>query len=624
MAAGNVSITLSARTESFRSDMKSAVRSLGDIRQSVASLSGSVSGVQQLGRSFADVSKAISSGGIGDQIGSITSAVAGLMMVGPTMATTFKSLPFLLSGVAPVALALGAAIAVVVLATGLMSKAWRSDLGGMRTSMGSFATDVSAVWSKLTGWMVDMWDAVVLAISKVSKVFAGLIQMAQNPMQNPFEVWDAMSAGEDAPGATRSQGQAAADFTKGAWSEGVDKIKDTFGGILSGATKETVAADFSVSAPGVGATTVRSDVSGVGGLGKGFGFAETMSISDGADQATTYYDTIYNAAGQTVADGLQVIGDATGQVVEGLVPKMGEFGDVIQAGAQGMQAGPMGAVVAVVVELLSKTQGFRRIVEVLNRVLASVVSSIEPLMSVAAVLVEAAEPIIGVLLQLASLFSGLLPAAELLKPVVRAVSRIIGSIAGGLKDAYNWMIEKFADIADMIGLGDDVRDWKIKDKEKDTHAFDAISQRAKDLGISWIDAMRTLNVNIGAVKLNTAKLAEGGKDAAGANRDATGSVYDLSDSFLGLGRTVDKVSESLTNMPSGFRVAIARYEASAAVMPHGAAGGGITVGTMIVQASTPALAAEIRRGMEQQNLVDTGSSSISTSPFTASQRQQGW
>ena len=619
MAAGNVSITLSARTESFRSDMKSAVRSLGDIRQSVASLSGSVSGVQQLGRSFADVSKAISSGGIGDQIGSITSAVAGLMMVGPTMATTFKSLPFLLSGVAPVALALGAAIAVVVLATGLMSKAWRSDLGGMRTSMGSFATDVSAVWSKLTGWMVDMWDAVVLAISKVSKVFAGLIQMAQNPMQNPFEVWDAMSAGEDAPGATRSQGQAAADFTKGAWSEGVDKIKDTFGGILSGATKETVAADFSVSAPGVGATTVRSDVSGVGGLGKGFGFAETMSISDGADQATTYYDTIYNAAGQTVADGLQVIGDATGQVVEGLVPKMGEFGDVIQAGAQGMQAGPMGAVVAVVVELLSKTQGFRRIVEVLNRVLASVVSSIEPLMSVAAVLVEAVEPIIGVLLQLAFLFSGLLPAAELLKPAVEAVSRIIGSIAEGLKDAFNWMVEKIADIADMIGLGGKVRDWKIKDKdkEKDTQASDAFEQSTEDFGIGLIDTMRTLNVNIGAAERNTAKLSEGGKDAAG-------SVYDLSDSFLGLGRTVDKVSESLTNMPSGFRVAIARYEASAAVMPHGAAGGGITVGTMIVQASTPALAAEIRRGMEQQNLVDTGSSSISTSPFTASQRQQGW
>jgi len=619
MAAGNVSITLSARTESFRSDMKSAVRSLGDIRQSVASLSGSVSGVQQLGRSFADVSKAISSGGIGDQIGSITSAVAGLMMVGPTMATTFKSLPFLLSGVAPVALALGAAIAVVVLATGLMSKAWRSDLGGMRTSMGSFATDVSAVWSKLTGWMVDMWDAVVLAISKVSKVFAGLIQMAQNPMQNPFEVWDAMSAGEDAPGATRSQGQAAADFTKGAWSEGVDKIKDTFGGILSGATKETVAADFSVSAPGVGATTVRSDVSGVGGLGKGFGFAETMSISDGADQATTYYDTIYNAAGQTVADGLQVIGDATGQVVEGLVPKMGEFGDVIQAGAQGMQAGPMGAVVAVVVELLSKTDGFRRVVEVLNRVLASIVSSIGPIMSVAAVLVEAVEPIIGVLLQLAFLFSGLLPAAELLKPAVEAVSRIIGSIAEGLKDAFNWMVEKIADIADMIGLGGKVRDWKIKDKdkEKDTQASDAFEQSTEDFGIGLIDTMRTLNVNIGAAERNTAKLSEGGKDAAG-------SVYDLSDSFLGLGRTVDKVSESLTNMPSGFRVAIARYEASAAVMPHGAAGGGITVGTMIVQASTPALAAEIRRGMEQQNLVDTGSSSISTSPFTASQRQQGW
>lgn len=619
MAAGNVSITLSARTESFRSDMKSAVRSLGDIRQSVASLSGSVSGVQQLGRSFADVSKAISSGGIGDQIGSITSAVAGLMMVGPTMATTFKSLPFLLSGVAPVALALGAAIAVVVLATGLMSKAWRSDLGGMRTSMGSFATDVSAVWSKLTGWMVDMWDAVVLAISKVSKVFAGLIQMAQNPMQNPFEVWDAMSAGEDAPGATRSQGQAAADFTKGAWSEGVDKIKDTFGGILSGATKETVAADFSVSAPGVGATTVRSDVSGVGGLGKGFGFAETMSISDGADQATTYYDTIYNAAGQTVADGLQVIGDATGQVAEGLVPKMGEFGDVIQAGAQGMQAGPMGAVVAVVVELLSKTDGFRRVVEVLNRVLASIVSSIGPIMSVAAVLVEAVEPIIGVLLQLAFLFSGLLPAAELLKPAVEAVSRIIGSIAEGLKDAFNWMVEKIADIADMIGLGGKVRDWKIKDKdkEKDTQASDAFEQSTEDFGIGLIDTMRTLNVNIGAAERNTAKLSEGGKDAAG-------SVYDLSDSFLGLGRTVDKVSESLTNMPSGFRVAIARYEASAAVMPHGAAGGGITVGTMIVQASTPALAAEIRRGMEQQNLVDTGSSSISTSPFTASQRQQGW
>ena len=66
---------------------------------------------------------------------------------------------------------------------------------------------------------------------------------------------------------------------------------------------------------------------------------------------------------------------------DAIVGSMGEAGEVIRAAVQGFQsAGPWGAIAAVAATLLSKTQAFQKLVDMVNQVLYWIVGMFEPVL----------------------------------------------------------------------------------------------------------------------------------------------------------------------------------------------------------------------------------------------------
>lgn len=292
--------------------------------------------------------------------------------------------------------------------------------------------------------------------------------------------------------------------------------------------------------------------------------------------------TFGNFAGRmadTVLGGLDKAGQAIGSIINGAV-----------------QGGVWGAVVAAFMELAKHMASFQRLIGFLNNVfvrvgqmlepllkgvldavseilavvvesLAPIFASLQPLFDAIAAPIKALAPTLGLLgflfkelgpiiaaivTMLGVVFHALEPVMRILFEVLRVVLLVIFAVLEAIANIWNGIIEAIATMVQFIlnvitlglaqGWAKDVAD-QIRKGKADTDAMAASRQQLNDA--TW-DSVNAQNAQTAAAW-----------DAAAANDETA--------------KTAREVADALTNVPSGYKVALARFDAMDAGQRYAAA-----------------------------------------------------
>lgn len=309
----------------------------------------------------------------------------------------------------------------------------------------------------------------------------------------------------------------------------------------------------------------------------------------------------------SINDGLKVAGSI-------FVGRLGDLGSIIQTAAQGFeQGGAIGAALAVLADFLSRTQAFADLVGAVTSIIGTVTKLLEPAMRQ---LVEPIAKIVAAVgMVLAPIFKALEPVFRTLSqgltelsPIIYAASTFLfmlepafNMLATGLQEIFTILdpvIKVLYVLLRLVGLGilnalkGIYSVWNaivttlagMVDTIVATISFGAIKNGG--------DFIRAAMANTASVDDALAKLEHATVDNVQAYLKNAAAVDDVN-------KKLDEFSQSLTNVPAGFKVALAQFGAMDGIDMGGAgfgAGGGMNIDTVIVQADdAKSLMAELRK-----------------------------
>lgn len=403
-------------------------------------------------------------------------------------------------------------------------------------------------------------------------------------------------------------------------------------------------------------------------------------IGRNIEQAFNVITDALAGVGESIASGLEMAGGI-------IVSNLGTFGELAKTAAQGFQAGgPIGAIIAVIADLVTRLEGFSAATDIMNEDIGNLLEALKPLGETVRVLTEAISesvekvfaalagvlnalvtnagglfnaiaeitnmineiivvvlealapimealgfllsqlaeivlettrtafdlfsafrPLIdGVmkivevfatglkivfsLLQILSTFASAVggitrsflefvaPAIEFFGQVIEGIAKIMNAIAKAFVDAFNAVVEIFADVASIVGLGNEVRKFKI--------SLNATRQSANSV----------------------AEALDGIEPPAPGVHEGFGDVTDAADAL----------KESLRNVPSGFKAELRRFQAADPELVT--LGGGVearpTIGTLNIGISSAQEFFEIITGVQEiENFQDNGTVEQLGAPF---------
>lgn len=228
--------------------------------------------------------------------------------------------------------------------------------------------------------------------------------------------------------------------------------------------------------------------------------------------------------------------DATQIAGERLISALGDLGGMIQNASQAMAAGgPWAALASVVFDLLAKSQQFRGFMESLSVFIQGISDIFGQLLAPAfQALGVAMMALMPIFKTLGMIFGG--PLFEVMKAaglVALAFTWVIGQIWNGLISAVQWILNGLGDVLNVFfGLGQGLKEQAA--------------------------AMEAQKVDIGAIE-------KGMKDLSKMTNEvpkATEPVADLGNAAAETAGTLERLNESLTNVPAGFKTAAARFNAA--------------------------------------------------------------
>jgi hypothetical protein len=317
------------------------------------------------------------------------------------------------------------------------------------------------------------------------------------------------------------------------------------------------------------------------------------ALSQGTiDQELYNQDLVTIAAARTKAeqDVIDAQREAARKVAGGIaeqgmniVSSMGKFGQLVDAASQGAKAGGgIGAIVAVIGKLLSMNGKFQKSIEQLDKVIdgvvgaldglveglnpllgavghiiSVVVGSLAPLFTIAGNILTMLSPILQVvataLTALSGAFQIMASTLDILSPILYAaffliynvlkyVSVVCLDIAIGIETVWNTVVEAIASVLDSIGAKKAAT--QMRGHEADVGKQEA--QRDALLSTSYADS------------INQATQSTNGFHAA---------VSDATDA-------TNALTQSLSNVPTGFKLAKYVYDAATAQSGASGAGGG--------------------------------------------------
>lgn len=377
------------------------------------------------------------------------------------------------------------------------------------------------------------------------------------------------------------------------------------------------------------------------------------------------------ASATTVGSAVKNFGSSFGSTMAAASGAVGSVVDSVMAGFQsGGVAGAMGAAIG---ELVSRSGAFAELVTFSEETLASVVESFESLAQALKPLAALAIKMVGAIAnQLGPLFEKLTPVFHALFQVVRAVFLGLAYVVKGIGSAWNGIIGAIASVFEKLGavsvfgkhpLGF-LNDWAggIRKAQINMAGLDDTIQMLKDTTVAsteglgkeaaaekvqqeppGTDIIKRLVDEIAYVSRYGNKEGEKNREIESTVDSARKAAVSLGDagvmsnvdnlsarllalivnvekageSFADSAKTVSEsaqeIGESLLNVPAGFKVVQARYNAMNAEIAGDAFGrtgieAPITVGTVVVQANNPdELAQAMRELSRRENYVRTGS-----------------
>lgn len=281
------------------------------------------------------------------------------------------------------------------------------------------------------------------------------------------------------------------------------------------------------------------------------------------------------------------VGDVLAGLGQRAMKSFGRIGDVVSDAMEGGKAGVMGAIVAVVGNLLMDSIQFQELVQRVNGIVQMAANAV-------GMVIDGAAPLIDVILSLAeTMMVDLGPVFDMLGMVLAAVTPIIqwvANIVGAVfRPAMEFLFEVFKVVALIVmgivlGIGE-AWNFILGIVEGIVRLFDG----------GAADSIASLKFPADA----TRKAMEDLSNATYANSRAKSEERIATEKTT---RAINNIGESLSNVPTGFKVGSLRLGATAVgPIPSAGSGGGTTVvnngdTTIIVQPSPtapPAAIAEI-------------------------------
>ncbi|MBZ4336687.1 hypothetical protein K8556_38270, partial [Corallococcus sp. AS-1-12] len=265
-------------------------------------------------------------------------------------------------------------------------------------------------------------------------------------------------------------------------------------------------------------------------------------------------------------------------LVDRFIGGLGQLGDLINAGVQGMEAGgAYGAIIAVVGELLMQSEGFKGVIESVNTLIQKVADSLgtlleplQPLLNAVTMVVdgvlsaltpvfemlgEAIEPLVPPLVVLGDILKGLAPLFEVLGrtflliqqplsilggPVMKAlftalkfVGSVVLTIAKAISEVWNAVIGAVQTVIRAISS---LIDWT---------GFDGLKKFARSLN--------KLKVDTDSMDDSLQVLEDTTWDSAKARAEETAQVEEHTEA-------VARATAALSNVPAAWKVALRRFE----------------------------------------------------------------
>lgn len=279
----------------------------------------------------------------------------------------------------------------------------------------------------------------------------------------------------------------------------------------------------------------------------------------------------------------QIIQDARDSLKQKLLGRLGDIVDVFDTFTTGMKAmagAAMGGVLAVIGDLLTRSAGFKTLVEMVSNLLQMVADSLgqflvplQPLIGAIGSLVmaimgvltpilqtlfEAIDPFIPIIVMLGEVFTVLEPLFKMLASVIsimqlpmkllvevglrvlfeaiKGLALGILYVAKGISGVWNGIVQAVQNVLTTLG---------------NIEVFGAQPFAFLD---DWAKGLEGAKLSTEGLSDSISKLKDTTWDAAKAKADETAAV-------LKNREAVDKATESLTNVPNTWKVALARFNA---------------------------------------------------------------
>lgn len=232
---------------------------------------------------------------------------------------------------------------------------------------------------------------------------------------------------------------------------------------------------------------------------------------------------------------------AAGQALMQAIPRLGELINAAQQGAQ--MGGVWGALIAVFVQLISETQGFQRIIDLVNGDLDQLIAGLEPLVDGFADLMEALDPMTN---SLTAMITTLLkPIGMILKVLAPILKLILAPM-----NIVTFALEKVGELFDLLGqeldkFGAWIDDFLSKFKNFfNMRGFKSDAElNAEAIAAGHIGP----NGEIGTADHGGIKFPEW-------ITKATDGTKDFHDQIV-------KTTAALVNVPQGYKIALRRFQA---------------------------------------------------------------
>ncbi len=486
--------------------------------------------------------------------------VSGFAAIGITSIAAFGPILLVIAAVA-------AGIGGIILIIGAMRQAWEGDLFGMKT----FALDawdaIKRAWDVVVDGILGAVDSLKASFKDLAESFTFLIDASKGGVTAPV----APAPEEDVGTVGVAPEQSANETILGGL---IKNITGTFGEGIDFITDMLKKAGFELKGFGSKVKNAAKDVNkaidaateSLIGLGDMFilpanALADAMSKARGPiEREGDVMVAAWRRAGEasiTVDRTMKKIADGgmstqqemtrlnaamlrgAKQSIENLkalkdvvLNAMGEVGKIIASTVEGFSKGGIfGAIVAVIGEILSRLESFKRFGEMFDKSLFNALERLNPL-------IESLSPLIEAFILMHDLLTELV---FTVLPIQEAFAAL-GKVFGAITDAIRFVIEKIvgavADLLESLGFkGKARRLRKFIDPDLLPTESEALANLAQAAASQREEVPAALN-------------------------ELTDAVRPLPDLFSDLAKSAESLNAELTNVPAGFKVALARFRAA--------------------------------------------------------------